>query len=125
MQILKTIRFDLFCRDHNISDAKLIQVIQEVNDGLVDARLGAGIIKKRLARDGAGKSGGFRTLIVYKLKHRAVFLYAFPKNTTENIDSKTLENLKLLAKTYNSLSDSEITLAINAGKLIEVQNEGR
>jgi hypothetical protein len=34
-----------------------------MTEGLFDADLGGGLFKKRIARQGQGKSGGFRTLV--------------------------------------------------------------
>jgi hypothetical protein len=88
---------------------------------LVEAELGAQIVKKRVARDGGGKSGGYRTIIFFKLGKRGIFLHGFPKNALDNMDKKTLENLKALAKAYNRLSDGEIVKAIAAGIFVEVK----
>jgi len=122
VQILKTKKFDGFCQDNGIRDEILTEAIKEVKSGLVDAELGAQIVKKRVARDGGGKSGGYRTIIFLKLGKRAIFLHGFPKNALGNIDKNTLENLKSLAKTYNKLSDSEIVTAITAGIFVEVKS---
>jgi hypothetical protein len=121
VQILKTRKFDGFCQDNGINDGTLAKAIKEVESGLVEAELGAQIVKKRLARDGGGKSGGYRTIIFFKLGKRAIFLHGFPKNVLGNIDKKTLENLKALARAYNKLSDSEIVKAITAGIFVEVK----
>lgn len=121
MQILKTRKFDGFCQDNGINDDTLAKAIKEVESGLVEAELGAQIVKKRIARDGGGKSGGYRTIVFFKLGKRAIFLHGFPKNVLDNIDTKTLENLKALAKAYNKLSDGEIAKAITAGIFVEIK----
>ena len=123
MRVLKAKKFNEFCGDNGVSDIKLSHAIMEIEAGLIDAELGAGIIKKRLAREGEGKSGGYRTIIVYKRGDRAIFLYAFPKNVMENIDGKTLKNLKLLAKSYNILTEAQLLTAIREGKFVEVPYE--
>ncbi len=120
MKVLKTKKFAEFCSDNGVSDSKLSQAIREIETGLIDAELGAGVIKKRLAREGEGKSGGYRTIIVYKRGQHAIFLYAFPKNVMDNIDGKTLKNLKLLAKSYSRLTDTQLMTVVHDGKLIEV-----
>ena len=58
--------------------------------GLIDADLGGGIIKRRVAREGQGRSGGYRMLVAYRAGARAVFLYALAKNERENIGSHEL-----------------------------------
>lgn len=125
MQILKTKKFDGFCQDNCIKDDALAEAIIEVESGLVEAELGAQIVKKRVARDGGGKSGGYRTIIFFKLGKRAIFLHGFPKNVLANIDKKTLENLKTLAKVYNKLSDADIVKSVTAGIFVEVKNENQ
>jgi hypothetical protein len=44
---------------------------------VVDADLGGGVIKQRVARVGQGRSGGYRMLVAYRAGARAVFLYGF------------------------------------------------
>jgi hypothetical protein len=46
--------------------------------------LGGNLIKKRVARAGKGKRGGYGTIIVYPLGSRAVFVYGFPKSAKAN-----------------------------------------
>ncbi len=57
---------------------------------MIDADLGGGLIKQRVARAGQGRSGGYRMIVAYRVKDRAVFLYGFAKNERENIDSDEL-----------------------------------
>lgn len=60
--------------DHTV----LAHAVKRAESGLIDAGLGLGLIKQRVARPGQGRSGGFRTILFYKRKERAVFLYVFP-----------------------------------------------
>jgi hypothetical protein len=54
-------------------------VIERAERGIIDADLGGGLIKQRVARPGQGRSGGFRMIVVYRTKERAVFIYGFAK----------------------------------------------
>ena len=72
--------------------------------GLVDADLGGGLFKKRVARPGQGKSGGFRTLVATNRGDRWVFAFGFPKNERSNIDKDEEEALKKLATHLLSLT---------------------
>ncbi|MGD1069262.1 MAG: type II toxin-antitoxin system RelE/ParE family toxin [Bryobacteraceae bacterium] len=54
-----------FAMKAGISDVSLCKVIRDAERGLIAADLGGGVIKQRLARPGEGKSGGFRSLIVF------------------------------------------------------------
>ena len=62
--------------------------------GLVDAELGGGVVKQRVARAGQGRSGGYRMLIAYRAGDRAVFLYGFAKRERENVDADELLTLR-------------------------------
>ena len=75
MQILTTRKFNGFCQNNGINDDLLVKAISEIESGLVEAELGAQIVKKRVARDGGGKRGGYRTIIFFKLGKRAIFLH--------------------------------------------------
>jgi hypothetical protein len=82
MRIFKNKAFVRFARKSAISDAMLCQAIRDADRGLIGANLGGGVIKQRIARSGEGKSGGFRTLIVFRTRERAFFVHGFPKNAT-------------------------------------------
>ncbi len=65
--------------------------------GLVDAELGGGVVKQRIARQWGGKSGGFRTIIFFKIGERAYFVHGFAKNEQDNIRDDELAAFRLLA----------------------------
>lgn len=88
--------------------------------GLYDADLGGGLVKKRVARPGQGKSGGFRTLVVTNRGDRWVFVFGFPKNERSNIDKDEEKALKAVAAYLLSLTTQAIGKAQRAGELIEV-----
>jgi hypothetical protein len=58
---------------HRLSHIFLCRFSYNAENDLIDANLGGGVIKQRVARDGEGKSGGFRTLILFKLGNRPSF----------------------------------------------------
>jgi len=72
--------------------------VQRAERGLVDADLGGGVIKQRVARPGQGRSGGYRVLLAYRRKTRAVFLFAFAKSERDNIDDNELATLRDIAR---------------------------
>ena len=74
MRIFKNAWFERFARKQNISDKAMAQAIERAEQGLIDADLGGGVIKQRVARPGQGKSGGFRTVILYRTTERAFFV---------------------------------------------------
>lgn len=77
MRVYATKGFARFSRRERIDQDRLREAVERVERGLVDANLGGGVIKQRVARKGQGRSGGFRVLIVYRPGRRAVFLYGF------------------------------------------------
>jgi hypothetical protein len=63
MQVFKTKWFARFARNERIGAASLLEAIQRAERGLIDADLGGGLIKQRVARQGKGRSGGYRAVI--------------------------------------------------------------
>lgn len=120
MRILKYNRFADWAKAENISDAALKVAADELASGLFDANLGGSVYKKRVSREGGGKSGGFRTLIAFKQGDRAIFMVGFAKNERANISTKEKVALKRLAKDYLSISDQALNKLIHSKKLTEV-----
>jgi hypothetical protein len=80
-RIYKNRWFAKFASREGISDAALVAAIDQANRGLVDADLGGGLIKQRVAREGGGKSGGYRTLVFFRHEELAIFAFGFAKST--------------------------------------------
>nr|WP_246550648.1 type II toxin-antitoxin system RelE/ParE family toxin [Photorhabdus caribbeanensis] len=74
MKVFKNAWFERFARKQRIPDEVLLDAIERANRGQIDADLGGGVIKQRVARKGQGKSGGFRTVILYQTAEHA-FLF--------------------------------------------------
>ena len=123
MRVFKTRGFARFAREEMIRDEALAKAIRQAEAGLIDAQLGGGLIKLRIARPGAGKRGGYRTLIAYQAKSRAVFLFGFAKNERENIDPDQIDELKEFASGFLRQSDSEFDDDIAQGRLQEIGYE--
>ena len=123
MRIFKTRWFIRFARSERITDSRLSEAVERVGRGLIDADLGGGIIKQRLARLGQGRSGGYRVLIAYRAGHRAVFLYGFAKRERENIEPDELRTLREIAAAWLSADTKKIADAVNQGALKEVAYE--
>lgn len=120
MRIFKTKAFSRFADKSRIGDAALCQAVWDAERGLIAADLGGGVIKQRIARPGQGKSGGFRTLIVFKVGTRAFFVHGFAKNERNNIERDELVALKKLAAELLAYDDKIIARAVGAGALVEV-----
>ena len=91
MAIYTTRWFDRWARKQGMTTPSLCAAVREIAEGLYDADLGGGLFKKRIARAGQGKSGGFRTLVATNKGNRWVFVFGFPKNERSNIDKDETE----------------------------------
>jgi hypothetical protein len=101
MKLHKNPQFNRWAKKAGLGNADLCQAAQEMSDGLYEADLGSGLFKKRIARTGQGKRGGFRTLIAFNRRDRWVFLYGFAKNDRSNISDDEKEALKeLIGRLY-------------------------
>ena len=120
MRVFKIRSLARFARKERISDQSLIEAIERAERGIVDADLGGGLIKQRVARAGQGRSGGFRMLIGYRVKDRAVFLYGFAKNERDNIDPEELLELRELAEDWLTARPEGIARSLRDGALQEV-----
>lgn len=86
VRIFKNKSFSRFAKKSGIKDASFCKAVIDAERGLLDADLGGGVIKQRVARSGGGKSGGFRTLILFRIRTLAFFVHGFAKNEQANID---------------------------------------
>ena len=120
MRVFKTRPFARFAKSEGITDAQLASAIVSAERGLIDADLGGGLIKLRIAPQGKGKSGGFRTLIAYRKGQRAVFLSGFAKSDLDNIGPDVVSSLKITARELLLSSELEIADRLAAGSITEV-----
>ena len=120
MRIYKLKSFTRFQRAERISDAALVAAVRRAVDGLIEADLHGGLIKQRVAREGQGKSGGYRTLIAFRRGERAVFLFGFAKNMRSNIDADELEDLRSRGQGFLALAADRLARLVEDGDLTEV-----
>ena len=123
MRIFKTRWFARFARKERIDDKVLIAAVREVEKGLNDGELGGGLIKKRVARAGEGKRGGYRTIIVHRAGSRSVFVYGFRKSAKANLSPVELDIYQELAQIYLHFSDADMAKALKEGEVEEVDYE--
>jgi hypothetical protein len=120
MKIYKNRTFDRWARKEGLKNLSLCNAVKEMAAGLYDADLGGGLFKKRIAKPGKGKSGGFRTLIATNNEDRWFFIFGFSKNERSNIDKDEEEALKMLSKQLLAYTPEELEQAKNSSALIEV-----
>ena len=123
MRVFKNKWFQKWAAKEGLGDEALQTAVEEMKDGLIDAELGGHVVKKRVALPGRGKRGGSRTLVVYQQANKAFFVYGFAKNERANISAKQLKALKLLATQLLGYTNPALVKAINAGELIEVNED--
>jgi hypothetical protein len=124
MAVYLTKEFARFARKAKLTDAALIVAAGDVKSGRYDADLGGGVFKQRIAREGGGKSGGFRAIILFKVGSHTFFAYGFAKNAKANVSAKELKALKRLAGIFFGFSTERVRAAEAAGELIEVTDNG-
>ena len=120
MRVYRMKTFRRFQRKEAIGDDELREEIRRVERGLVDAELGGGIIKQRIARRGQGRSAGYRAIIAYRAGARAIFLYGFAKNERDNVADDELNALRQIAADLLGASDRDLERMIGEGRLTEL-----
>lgn len=123
MAVLMTKGFARFARKAKLGDSNLAKAAAEVAAGEFDADLGGHVYKQRVAREGEGKSGGFRTIILFKIGGHSFFAHGFAKSDRANINAKELKALKKLAEVFAGLSEGDIRNATEAGELVKVNDD--
>jgi hypothetical protein len=113
--------FDDWARDEGVGDAVLCAAAAEIERGLVDARLGGFLVKKRVAAPGRGKRGGYRTIAAYRHGDRLVFLHGFAKNEKEDISRDERKALVKLGDHYMKYSSAALSELITKRLLVEVE----
>jgi hypothetical protein len=121
LRIFKSKWFARYAKQEKINDASLCEAIERAERGIIDADLGGHVFKQRIAREGQGRSSGYRTLIAYRSQKRAVFLYGFAKNERDNIDENELITLKEIAAGWLKATDQEIKRSLDSSLLQEVK----
>lgn len=121
MRILKDKIFARFARRQKLSDSALIEAVNRAESGMVDADLGGGVIKQRVARANEGRSGGYRTIVFFRQGERAFFVFGFAKNTLGNISDEDLKIFRRTAQVTLSLTDDQIATLLERESLIEVK----
>lgn len=123
MEVFKTKWVARFARRERIADNSLVEAIERAERGLIEADLGGGLIKQRVARRGQGRSGGYRMLIAYRARGRAVFLFGFAKNEKDNIEPHQLLGLRRIAEGWLAADSATIAQGLEDGALQEVDDD--
>lgn len=119
-RVFKTKYFHRWMRKTELTDQSLCQAVSEMQAGLIDAELGGGVLKKRVALPGRGKSGGTRTLIATNKGDRWFFVFGFEKATRSNIGIEDEAALKMLASDLLKLSSAALDQQVKSKALWEI-----
>ena len=124
VKVFKNKWFHRWARREGITDPVLLKAAEEILIGKVEADLGGGLFKKRLARTGSGKRGGYRTIVGYirPNSERIIFLYAFSKSEKANISGKEEAALSLVAEAFISATNEQVNQLLSEGSIWEVQD---
>ncbi|TAG24619.1 MAG: type II toxin-antitoxin system RelE/ParE family toxin [Burkholderiales bacterium] len=119
-RVFKTRHFHRWMRKTDLTDSELCHAVAEMSQGLIDADLGGGVVKKRIAMGGRGKSSGARTLVATNRGSRWFFVFGFEKNERANIANDELEVLQDLAKDLLARTSAQLDQAVSDGALLEI-----
>jgi len=120
VRVFKSAWFERFARKEKISAEALWDAVQRAGQGQVDADLGGGVIKQRIARSGGGKSKGYRSIVLFRKEGRAFFVFGFPKSGQGNIPADEEVQFRKMAKQVLALSDEQLQWLIDNGQFEEV-----
>ena len=119
-RIFKTRHFSRWMRKTELTDSALLNAVEEMAQGLIDADLGGGIVKKRIGLAGRGKRGGARTLVATNKGNRWFFVFGFEKNERANIAVDELEALRDIAEQLLVRTGQQLDEAVAEGTLQEI-----
>lgn len=112
--------FGRWMRKQVLRENDLCRAVGEMTRGLVDADLGSGLFKKRIARSGAGKSGGYRALVANRRDGPWFFVEGYAKNKLDNVDHRRLRASRSLGQSLMAMTGPELEAAVASHALEEV-----
>jgi hypothetical protein len=118
--VFKNQWFTRFADKESISNEELKDISSQLEGRNPDADLGCGVCKVRVARPGAGKSGGYRIIVFFRSCDKTFFHYAYSKSSRDNINEKELRVFKRLSKRYLAMTNKQLTAAVKDGEFNEI-----
>lgn len=122
-RVYKTRYFQRWMRKTELTDQALRAAVQEMSQGLIDADLGGGVVKKRIGVEGRGKSSGVRTLVATNQGDCWFFVFGFAKNARSNITETELNALQALSSDLLKLNSSQLSDSVANGLLQEISHD--
>ncbi len=118
---LKTKWFNKWAKKNTVSDKSLLKTLKNVSDNLGTVNLGFGLYKVRTPKIGQGKSGSFRTIVVFKESEIAIFVYGFSKTDKGNLEKEELKYFKKLAKDLLKVKQQKYLELEKLGNFISIK----
>lgn len=112
-RIFKTAWFHKAAKKAKITDAELCSAVRELMVGQGDD-LGGGVFKKRL------HNNQYRSIVLTKTGRFWVLEYLYAKNDRDNIQSDELQAFRLLAKSYEGVTVSQLKQLLLDHNLLEI-----
>lgn len=103
-----------------LPDRVLAVAVAEMRAGLIDAQLGGGLVKKRVAVAGGGKRGGARVIVATNHVERWFYLFGFLKGEQANVSAGELAALRNWAAELLVLDARQLDSAKQEGRLHEI-----
>lgn len=119
-RVFKTRYFARWMRKTTLPDSVLCAAVTEMAQGLMDAELGGGVVKKRVALPGRGKRGGARTLVATNKGSLWFFVFGFEKSDRVNISDQELAALQELAQDLLTRTNAQLDQAVQENVLEEI-----
>ena len=124
LRTFKTKPFARFADREGIADAALCDAVRRADRGLIDADLGGGVIKQRIARQGQGRAAGFRAIVLFRRGDRCFFVYGFAKSGRDTLRRDELKAFRLLADAMLAMDEGGFRAALANGTIVEVTCDG-
>lgn len=120
MKVFKNAWFGRFARKEKIPADALWDAVERAENGQIDADLGGGVIKQRIARPGESKSKGYRSIVLFRKGELSFFVYGFSKSELGNIRKDEETQFKKMAKYVLSLTEAQLNELVANGQFEEV-----
>jgi len=108
MQIHLPRSFQRDAKREGVTDDDCREAIRRAESGLIDATLGGGLIKQRIATGNRGAAKGSRAVVFYRRGTLAVFLHVFPKSRRANLTNYELAEYRKLAHFLGGLTEAKL-----------------
>jgi hypothetical protein len=120
LKVFKNAWFGRFARKEKISADALWDAVERAENCQIDADLGGGVIKQRIARPGEGESRGYRSIVIFRKGELSFFVYGFSKSELGNIREDEEEQFKKMARHVLSLTEAQLNELVANGQFEEV-----